>query len=102
MSLVRPGQFLLIAGEDGTPWCDAARRLAETARVPLRAIRIGHVDGDYRDPRCTWLRHRQITAQGAVLVRPDRFVAWRSVGPAENPVGELGAALSKVLCRRIP
>jgi 2,4-dichlorophenol 6-monooxygenase len=101
MDLVRPGQFLLIAGEDGAPWCDAARRLAATAGVPLRAIRIGHLDGDYRDPRCTWLRERQITAEGALLVRPDRFVAWRSAGATTNPVAELGAVLTKVLCRPI-
>ncbi len=101
MDLVRPGQFLLIAGEDGAPWCDAARRLAATTGVPLRAIRIGHLDGDYRDPRCAWLRQRQITAQGALLVRPDRFVAWRRAGAATDPVGELGAALTKVLCRPV-
>ena len=92
---------VLIAGEDGAPWCDTARRVAATTGVPLRAIRIGHLDGDYRDPRCTGLRQRQITAEGALLVRPDRFVAWRSAGAATNPVGELGAALTKVLCRPV-
>jgi 2,4-dichlorophenol 6-monooxygenase len=99
MQLVRPGHFLLIAGEDGAAWCDAAARLAEASGIALNAVRIGHLDGDYRDPRCTWLRHRQITAQGAILVRPDRFVAWRSAGAAKNPARELRAALSKVLCR---
>jgi 2,4-dichlorophenol 6-monooxygenase len=99
MQLVRPGHFLLIAGEDGAAWCDAAARLAEASGIPLHAVRIGHLDGDYRDPRCTWVRHRQITAQGAILVRPDRFVAWRSAGAATNPARELRAALSKVLCR---
>ena len=92
---------VLIAGEDGAPWCDTARRVAATTGVPLRAIRIGHLDGDYHDPRCTWLRQRQITAEGALLVRPDRFVAWRSTGAATNPVGELRAALTKVLCRPV-
>jgi 2,4-dichlorophenol 6-monooxygenase len=99
MSLVRPGEFLLVAGEEGTPWCEAAERIAETRRVPLRAIRIGHLEGDYRDPRCTWLRHRQIGPGGAVLVRPDRFVGWRSVAAAADPAGELDAALSGILCR---
>ena len=56
--LVAPGRFLLIAGEDGDAWCDAARRLAADAGVPLDAVRIGHVDGDLFDPRSTWLRHR--------------------------------------------
>jgi len=101
MQLVRPGRFLLIAGEDGAAWCDAAIHLAQASGIPLDAVRIGHVDGDYRDPRCAWLRQRQITAQGAILVRPDRFVAWRSAGVVVNPAHELGAALSKVLCRPI-
>ena len=66
-----------------------------------RAVRIGHLDGDYRDPRCTWLRHRQIGPQGAVLIRPDRFVAWRSTGASANPRADLGAALARILCRPI-
>ena len=101
MALVRPDRFLLIAGEDGAAWCDAARTLADTAKVPVDAVRIGHATGDYRDPRCTWLRHRQISPQGAVLVRPDRFVAWRSAGASANPLGELGSALSRILCRPV-
>jgi 2,4-dichlorophenol 6-monooxygenase len=73
--LVAPGRFLLIAGEDRDAWCGAARRLAADADVPVDAVRIGHLDGDLFDPRCTWLRHRGIGSDGAVLVRPDRFVA---------------------------
>ena len=75
--LVGPGRFLLIAGEDGGPWCQAARELAAQTDLPLDAVRIGHLDGDLFDPRCTWLRHREITSEGAVLVRPDRFIGWR-------------------------
>ncbi len=101
MKLVRPGHFLLIAGEDGAAWCDAAARIAETAGIPLDTVRIGHINGDYRDPRCTWLRYRQITAQGAILVRPDRFVGWRSADGAANPARELRAAFSRALCRPI-
>ena len=60
--LVGPGRFLLIAGEDGGPWCQAARELAAQTGLPLDAVRIGHLDGDLFDPRCTWLRHREITS----------------------------------------
>ena len=101
MSLVRPGEFLLIAGEAGAAWCEAADRLAARAGVQLRAVRIGHLDGDYRDPRCTWLRHRQITPAGAVLVRPDRFIGWRCAGAAADPGRALAAALSSILCRPV-
>ena len=100
--LVTPGRFLLIAGEEGEAWVDAARELAGDAGVPLDAVRIGHLDGDWFDPRCTWLRHREIGADGAVLVRPDRFVAWRSLAAADDPLGELTAALGAVLARPLP
>ena len=39
--LVAPGRFLLIAGEDGQAWCEAARQLAAEANAPLYALRIG-------------------------------------------------------------
>jgi 2,4-dichlorophenol 6-monooxygenase len=99
--LVAPGQFLLIAGEDGQAWCDAARQLAAEANLPLDAVRIGHLDGDYYDPRCAWQRHRQIVSDGAVLVRPDRFIAWRHPAGTGDPRGALAAALSQILARPV-
>jgi 2,4-dichlorophenol 6-monooxygenase len=97
MDLVRPGRFLLIAGEAGEAWVQAARDLAREDGLPVDAVRIGHLDGDYRDPRCTWLRHRQIAADGAVLVRPDRFVGWRSVAAATEPEAVLRGVLARIL-----
>ena len=99
--LVAPGRFLLIAGEDGQAWCEAARQLAAEADVPLDALRIGHVDGDLYDPRCAWVRHRQITSDGAILVRPDRFIAWRCPAGSGEPEAALAAALSQILARPV-
>src|SRR5499425_1194176 len=99
--LVAPGRFLLIAGEEGEPWCDAARQLAAEANLPLDAVRIGHLDGDLYDPRCAWLRQRQIASGGAVLVRPDRFIAWRHPADTADPRAALAAALSKILARPV-
>jgi len=96
-SIVRPGRFLLIAGEDGVDWCNAAAKLASASGIPLDTVRIGHASGDYRDPRCMWLRRREISQRGAVLVRPDRFVAWRSIDASTDPLGKLRDALSQVL-----
>jgi 2,4-dichlorophenol 6-monooxygenase len=100
-NLVTPGRFLLIAGEDGHAWCEAARQLAAAAGIPLDALRIGHLDGDYHDPRSTWQRHRQITRDGAILVRPDRFIAWRSPAGSGGPRAVLAAALSQILARPV-
>ncbi|MGA1361551.1 MAG: FAD-dependent monooxygenase [Ilumatobacteraceae bacterium] len=99
VNLVRPGRFLLIAGEDGGMWCDAAVRMAAEAGVPLDAVTIGHSRGDWLDPRLTWVTHRGHSPSGAVLVRPDRFVAWRCEGEVSNPYGEMHSILARVLAR---
>ncbi|MGO9488746.1 MAG: hypothetical protein ACLQBB_06935 [Solirubrobacteraceae bacterium] len=97
--LVKPGRFLLVAGEEGHDWCAAGAELAAGTDLPLDCLRIGHLDGDLFDPRCTWLRRREIGPDGAVLVRPDRYVAWRSTGAAADPTAELATALEQVLAR---
>ncbi len=99
--LVRPGRFLLIAGEEGDEWLQAANDLAGSAKVPLDSLRIGHIDGDLFDPQLTWIRNRGIEPDGAILVRPDRFVAWRSMSSASNPGQTLAKALTSVLGREV-
>jgi len=99
LALVRPGRFLLIAGEDGAPWCGAAATLVARSGIPLDIARIGHLEGDYLDPRCRWARLRHFGVDGAILVRPDRFVAWRSHGWSPDPESDLATALARVLGR---
>jgi 2,4-dichlorophenol 6-monooxygenase len=64
-------------------------------------VRIGHLDGDLYDPRLAWTRQRQIGPDGAVLVRPDRHVAWRSLAAADDPREALAGAFSQILARAI-
>jgi 2,4-dichlorophenol 6-monooxygenase len=97
--LVGAGRFLLIAGEDGHAWCEAAAKLAEDNAIALDAVRIGALGGDYIDIRCAWLKQREIGAQGALLVRPDRYIAWRSLGRVDNPYMELRNVFSQILHR---
>jgi 2,4-dichlorophenol 6-monooxygenase len=97
--LVGRGRFLLIAGEDGQAWCDAAAKLAEDHGIALDTARIGVLSGDYIDIRCAWLKQREITAQGAVLVRPDRYIAWRSLDAVDNPNKVLRHVFSRILNR---
>jgi 2,4-dichlorophenol 6-monooxygenase len=97
--LVGAGRFLLIAGEDGHAWCEAAAKLAEDNAIAIEAVRIGVLSGDYIDIRCAWLKQREIGAQGALLVRPDRYIAWRSLGRVDNPYMELRNVFSQILHR---
>ena len=97
VNLVRPGRFLLIAGEEGGDWCRAAEQVSVQFGVPVDAVRIGHASGDLLDPRLTWTRLREHGPQGAILVRPDRFVAWRSPASSGECTGVLRDALASVL-----
>ena len=74
-------------------WCVAAATLAVDNDLPVDAVRIGHIDGDLFDPRLAWAQFRGITARGAVLVRPDRVLGWRSAVAAANAAGTLAEAL---------
>ena len=101
LDLVAPGRFLLITGEDGVAWEEAAAHAA-AGGLPLDVVRIGHLEGDLLDPRCRWIQLREIGDDGALLVRPDRFVAWRSLGPSVAPRTELASALAAVLDKEVP
>ncbi len=94
-----PDSFLLVAGEAGQAWCDAATKAAVERGVNLTAVRVGHVDGEWLDPRLAFVRVREYGPQGAILVRPDRVVAWRSMGASSTPDAVIAAALDQVLCR---
>jgi 2,4-dichlorophenol 6-monooxygenase len=92
-----PGSFTLIAGEEGEAWCEAARDVAARRGVDLVAVRVGHLDGDWLDPRLSFVRVREFGPEGAILVRPDRVVAWRAFSSAEDPAAALEAVLAQVL-----
>ncbi len=59
-------------------------------------MRIGHLDGDVLDGRSTWTRYRGHGPAGAVLVRPDRVVAWRAQ-ESDDPIADLTQALQAIL-----
>ncbi|WP_370178806.1 FAD-dependent oxidoreductase [Rhodococcus wratislaviensis] len=96
-TLVHGDYFLLIAGEDGNAWVEAAEKLAAEHNLPLRAVRVGVLDSDYVDVRCAWLKNREITSTGAVLVRPDRYIAFRSMEAVDDPKAVLTGTLNQIL-----
>ena len=99
LDLVGVDRFVVIAGEDGQAWCDAAGKLAAELGIAIDAHTIGHARGDLRDPRLRWERVREFGAGGAVLVRPDRAIAYRSLAAVDDPEAELRRALHAVLAR---
>lgn len=98
-TLVHGGKFVLIAGENGQPWIDAAQKVAKEFGIDMTAVRIGILEGDYVDARCAWTKQREISPEGAVIVRPDRYIGFRSAGAVADAEGVLSAALRQILAR---
>lgn len=94
----RPGAFLLITGQADSSWGVAARRIAISTGLPIDVVAIG--DGcDAVDVDRVWRNLRQVSPDGAVLVRPDQHIGWRSRGGHQNSELALRAALESILAR---
>jgi 2,4-dichlorophenol 6-monooxygenase len=89
------GGFALITGPSGQAWVEAAKAAADKTGITLKTVVIG--GADYQDTDGTWQRVRQIEDKGAILVRPDNHVGWRSVGSDSDPAGELTQAIGTIL-----
>jgi putative polyketide hydroxylase len=89
------GQWVLFAGAAGRTWCEAAHRLSEGARFPLQCFRSGP-DGDVRDLENRWSSPYGVGQDGAVLIRPDGFIAWRTRAGVIDPEGALRSAFERL------
>jgi putative polyketide hydroxylase len=80
------GSFVLLSSSEA--WCSAGQEVAAEPGVPLRAKLLD-------DPG--WAETYEVGNGGAVLVRPDGHVAWRTAVPSPNPAVELRRVLDAVL-----
>jgi 2-polyprenyl-6-methoxyphenol hydroxylase-like FAD-dependent oxidoreductase len=92
------GKFVLLAGENGEEWCRGARSAAAGLGVGLDAFRVGG-DGDLGNRDGRFSEVYGTGGGGAVLVRPDGFVAWRARSASEDAERTLGETLAQVLAR---
>ena len=89
-------RFTLLTGIAGEPWVAAAEKVAEELSVPLEAVVIGPgcaVTDLYYD----WARVREVEEEGALLVRPDKHIGWRSMRLPADPERALRDALATIL-----
>jgi 2,4-dichlorophenol 6-monooxygenase len=96
LDLAPYSQFTLITGIAGEAWADAASKVAADLGIPLGTVIIGpgrEVTDIYYD----WARIREVEEDGAVLVRPDKFIGWRSVSLPADPEAVLRGALRSLL-----
>jgi putative polyketide hydroxylase len=85
---------VLLAGPGGAGWLAAGERVGERLGVPLRGYRL-EVELAAADLTAA----HGLGADGALLVRPDGFVAWRSAAAVDDPAAELDRVLRATLSR---
>jgi 2,4-dichlorophenol 6-monooxygenase len=94
------GAFSLITGLSGQAWVSAAKEL----NFPfLRTVVIGELDA--QDLYLEWQRIREIEEAGALLVRPDGYIAWRETLAVHDSIvarEKLSTAICAVLSKPLP
>jgi putative polyketide hydroxylase len=86
--------FVLLTGADGAAWISAAKRVMKQMGIQLAAYSFGIELGSSE----VAVAHG-ISNDGALLVRPDGFVAWRITSAAKEPENVLKDILLSLLCR---
>jgi 2-polyprenyl-6-methoxyphenol hydroxylase-like FAD-dependent oxidoreductase len=91
--------FALVAGAGGRRWTEAANALAAAAGIPLKAHRIAP-DGDLANPDGRFEKTVGIGAPGALLLRPDGVIGWRSASSHPDPRAKLDDVMKRLTFRR--
>ena len=94
------GSVVLLAGPDGGSWCVAAHAAAAHLHIELKAYRIAP-DSEFSDPEQRWAERAGIHTDGALLVRPDGIVAWRSKTAVAEPQQLLEQVFSDLLAKEV-
>ena len=92
------GGFVALTGRAGERWCDAARAAASQLGCTVDAYRVAS-DGDLVDDEGRFEELYGTGPAGAVLIRPDGFVAWRARAADDDAEALLARAFSQILAR---
>ena len=88
----------LLTGSGAKAWRDAGSQEARSLAIPFAAFGVGPA-GDFDVVEGNWAALYGVEAGGAVLVRPDGHVAWRSRGSETEPQKVMRTALVTVTRR---
>jgi hypothetical protein len=94
LDLLGPRFTLLTASP---AWARASPRAARRTGCDLTAVEIRPDGGAYAS--ATWAAEYGAGAAGAVLVRPDGHVAWRTTTASDDPERTLTSALTTILAK---
>ncbi|MGW1300618.1 FAD-dependent oxidoreductase [Streptomyces sp. NPDC002514] len=91
--------FVVLTGPGGEAWRTAARGVTARLGIPVEGYVVGAEHDLVPQDGADWAALHGTAESGAVLVRPDGFVAWRSPGLVADPERALTDALMTVLRR---
>ncbi|GLS17412.1 2,4-dichlorophenol 6-monooxygenase [Labrys miyagiensis] len=96
LDLTGKGRMTVLTGIGGQGWADAARKVGKELNLDIHVVTIGPRQ-HWQDFTGDWARLREVRDSGALLVRPDHHVCWRSQTIAAEPEVELRRALKSIL-----
>lgn len=87
------GRLTVLTGARGEPW---RRAVAELAADGLPIVALSD-ERELRDEDGAFAQHYRLGAEGAALVRPDGYLAWRHSGAEPDPRAALCSAVELAL-----
>lgn len=87
-------QWVILTGENGKRWENAIEHSKWAKQV--RCYKIGP-NGELKDNNNCFRKKYDIGMEGAVLIRPDGFIAWRSKEMAEHPTELIDEVFNRLL-----
>lgn len=86
--------FVLLSGPEDEAWLGAARAVSTRLGLGMDFYRAG---SDFSDPSDAFCTAYGISPRGAVLARPDGFIAWRSEDASAQPEQALMEVCTRLL-----
>jgi 2,4-dichlorophenol 6-monooxygenase len=93
------GQFTVFTGITGEDWTTAAQKVSDQLDVTVKTVVIGPGQ-EITDLYFDWSKLRGVAEDGAVLVRPDKHIGWRSQSLPADPEAALRDAVAAILSRK--
>ncbi|MGE7880399.1 FAD-dependent oxidoreductase [Bacillus sp. NPDC094077] len=89
--------FVLLTGAKNSLWTQAVQDVSSKLGVNIKMYRVG-LNGDFIAQENIFSKLYGIGHGGAVVIRPDGFIGWRSEKAVANPVAVLAEVMNNLLC----
>ncbi|MBZ7924298.1 FAD-dependent monooxygenase [Ensifer adhaerens] len=96
LDLCGNGVFTIFTGLGGDSWMASAETVAAELGIQIAVHKIGPRQ-EWQDLTGDWSRSSEIRDSGAIVVRPDHHVAWRSEAAIPHPEVQLMRVFKTIL-----